>query len=259
MKIALKRPLVFFDLETTGIDIVNDRIVEISIVKLFPDGRDRLVVEHRLNPGRPIPAEASAIHHIYDADVAGKPTFRELAPELFKLFEDADIAGYNSNKFDLPMLIEEFARAGVSFPLAGRNLIDVQNIFYKKEPRTLSGALKFYCGEDLDNAHAAIYDTLATLKVLEGQLDKYPDLENDVEALAEFSRLNKNVDLSGRIILNDNDEPVFNFGKHRGKRVFDVFRNDPSFYSWMLNAAFAKNTKDELMKLKFKYDQQNGR
>ncbi|MCM1377648.1 MAG: 3'-5' exonuclease [Clostridium sp.] len=255
--LSLKRPLIFFDLETTGIDISKDRIVEISIIKVFPDGQENLCKTRRINPEMHIPAEASAVHKIFDEDVKDCPTFREISKSLLELFENSDIAGYNSNKFDLPLLIEEFARAGLPFQLSGRNLVDVQNIFYKKEPRTLSGALKFYCGKDLENAHTSMADTQATLDVLIGQLDKYPDLDTDVESLANFSRINKNVDLAGRIILNDYGEPVFNFGKHKGSKVFDVFRKEPSFYNWMLQGTFAKNTKDELMKLHFQYLNQN--
>lgn len=255
MKLSLERPLIFFDLETTGVDVSNDRIVEISLIKLFPDGSEPLRRVRRINPGCHIPEAASAVHHITDEDVASEPSFREVAKSLLSIFEDSDIAGYNSNKFDLPLLIEEFARVGLKFELKGRRLIDVQNIFYKKEPRTLTGALRFYCGRELENAHSAMSDTQATLDVLLGQLEMYPDLGCDVESLAEFSRLNNNVDLAGRIVLNDNNEAIFNFGKHKGKRVFDVLRDEPSFYSWMMAGTFAKNTKDELRKLKFKFDE----
>lgn len=255
MNLLLKRPLVFFDLETTGVDISNDRIVEISIIKLFPDGSEPFKKVRRINPGCHIPEAASAVHHITDKDVASEPSFREIAKSLMKIFDDSDIAGYNSNKFDLPLLIEEFARCGLKFELAGRKLIDVQNIFYKKEPRTLSGALRFYCGRDLENAHSAMADTEATLDVLLGQLERYDDLKNDIEYLADFSKLNNNVDLAGRIVLDDEGNAVFNFGKHKGKQVFDVFRDEPSFYNWMMQGTFAKNTKDELRKLKYKYDE----
>lgn len=243
MKLNLERPLVFFDLETTGTNIVADRIVELSYIKVFPDGKEEEKTR-RINPGIPIPPESTAIHHITDEDVKDAPTFRQVARSLAEIFEGCDLAGYNSNKFDIPLLIEEFARAGVSFSLAGRNLIDVQNIFHKMEQRTLVAAYKFYCGKDLEAAHSANADTMATYEVLKSQLDRYPELKNDMRELAEFSRSGRNVDLAGRVVLNDKDVPVFNFGKHKGRPVSEVFRREPSFYSWMMQGDFAKNTKD---------------
>ncbi|MDE5887890.1 MAG: 3'-5' exonuclease [Muribaculaceae bacterium] len=257
MKLKLERPLIFFDLETTGTNITHDRIVELSYIKVFPDGTDERKTR-RLNPEMPIPAESTAIHHITDADVANEPTFRQIANSLLKIFEGCDIAGYNSNKFDVPVLMEEFGRCGLNFDIAGRRFIDVQNIFHKKEQRTLVAAYKFYCGKPLEDAHSALADTDATYQVLLGQLEMYDDLENDVEYLAKFSSAGRNVDLAARIVLNDKDEPVFNFGKHKGKTVREVLRREPSFYDWMMQGDFPKNTKDVLTQLKFKYKESRG-
>lgn len=252
MKLKLERPLIFFDLETTGTNVTHDRIVELSYIKVYPDGTEERKTR-RLNPEIPIPAESTAIHHITDADVANEPTFRQIAKSLLEIFDGCDIAGYNSNKFDVPVLMEEFGRCGLNFDIAGRHFIDVQNIFHKKEQRTLVAAYKFYCGEDLTDAHAANADTEATYKVLLGQLAMYDDLENDVEFLAKFSAVGRNVDLAARIVLNDKDEPIFNFGKHKGKTVKEVLRKEPSFYDWMMQGDFPKNTKDVLTQLKFQY------
>lgn len=252
MKLNLKRPLIFFDLETTGTNITHDRIVELSYIKVYPDGSDERKTR-RLNPEMHIPEESSAIHGIYDKDVAGEPTFRQIAKSLLEIFEGCDIAGYNSNKFDVPVLMEEFGRCGINFDVNGRNFIDVQNIFHKKEQRTLVAAYRFYCGAELENAHSALADTEATYKVLLGQLERYDDLENDVESLAKFSTVGRNVDLAARIVLNDKDQPVFNFGKHKGRTVKEVLRREPSFYDWVMQGDFPKNTKDVLTQLKFKY------
>lgn len=243
MKLKLERPLIFFDLETTGTNITKDRIVEFSYIKVMPDGTDESKTR-RLNPEMPIPPGATAIHHITDEMVKNEPTFRQIAKSLLSIFDGCDIAGYNSNKFDVPLLIEEFARAGLNFDIRGRRFIDVQNIFHKMEQRTLVAAYKFYCGKNLEDAHSALADTRATYEVLLGQLERYPQLENDVDKLSEFSRSGRNVDLAGRVVLNDKDEPVFNFGKHRGEPVKEVFRREPSFYSWMMQGDFSKNTKD---------------
>lgn len=248
MKLNLERPLIFFDLETTGTNIVSDRIVEISLIKVYPDGSEERK-SRKINPERPIPAESTAIHHITDEMVANEPTFRQIANSLAKIFEGSDVAGYNSNKFDVPLLIEEFSRAGVKFEMEGRRFIDVQNIFHKMEQRTLTAAYRFYCGKELTEAHSADADTQATYEVLLGQLERYEDLKNDVDYLAEFSRGFRAVDLAGRIVLDDSDQPVFNFGKHKGHRVLDVFRREPSFYSWMMQGDFPKNTKDVITKL----------
>lgn len=252
MELKLERPLIFFDLETTGTNILKDRIVEISAIKLWPDGREE-VKSRRVNPECHIPEEATAVHHITDDDVRECPTFGKLAKSMHAFFEGSDIAGFNSNKFDVPLLIEEFARQGLSFNVSDRRFIDVQNIFHKMEQRTLVAAYRFYCGKNLEDAHSATADTRATLEVLKSQLDRYPDLENDVEKLAEFSRQGRNLDLAGRIVLNDKDEPVFNFGKHKGKRVCDVLRTEPSFFAWIMQGEFSRNTKDVLMQLKAKY------
>lgn len=254
MELNIKRPIIFFDLETTGTNVTRDRIVELSYLKIYPDGRKEEKCR-RINPEMHIPEASTAVHHITDEDVADAPTFRQVSKALYEIFDDCDIAGYNSNKFDVPLLMEEFSRAGITFQTAGRRFIDVQNIFHKMEQRTLVAAYKFYCGGDLENAHSAMADTRATYEVLLGQLERYPDLQNDVEFLAKFSGGSRNVDLAGRIVLDDNDEEVFNFGKHRGKKVKDVLRREPSFFDWMMQGDFAKNTKDVLMALKYKYQQ----
>lgn len=248
MELKLKRPLIFFDLETTGTNITTDRIVELSYIKVYPDG-SKEEKTRRLNPGMPIPAAATAVHHITDEMVKDEPSFRQISKALLAIFEGCDIAGYNSNKFDVPLLIEEFGRAGLNFEVSGRRFIDVQNIFHKMEQRTLVAAYKFYCGKNLEDAHSALADTQATYEVLLGQLERYPDLENDVDKLADFSKSGKSVDLSGRIVLNDKDVPVFNFGKHKGQSVVEVFRKEPSFYTWMIQGDFAKNTKDVITAL----------
>lgn len=245
MKLNLTRPLVFFDLETTGTSITRDRIVEISYLKVYPDGSTEEKCR-RINPGMHIPEASTAIHKITDEDVKDCPTFPAIAKSLNEQLLDCDIAGYNSNKFDVPLLIEEFARAGINFQLAGRRFIDVQNIFHKMEQRTLVAAYRFYCGKELEGAHGALYDTRATYEVLLGQLERYENLDNDVEKLAEFSRAGRGVDLASRVVLDDNDVPVFNFGKHKGRPVKQVFREEPSFYSWIMQGDFPKNTKDVL-------------
>lgn len=252
IKLNLERPIIFFDLETTGTNVTHDRIVEISYIKVFPDGHEEKK-SRRLNPEMPIPAASTAVHHITDDDVKNEPTFRQIAKSLLDIFNGCDIAGYNSNKFDVPVLMEEFGRCGINFDIAGRRFIDVQNIFHKMEQRTLVAAYKFYCGAELEGAHSALADTQATYEVLLGQLKKYSDLQNDVEFLAKFSSIGKNLDLAARIVLDDNDVPVFNFGKHKGKRVKDVLRREPSFFDWVMQGDFPKNTKDVLCQLKYKY------
>lgn len=252
MKLNLSRPLIFFDLETTGTNVTRDRIVEISYIKVFPDGSEEKKCR-RINPEMPIPPASTAVHHITDEDVRNEPTFRQIAKSLNEIFEGCDIAGYNSNKFDVPLLMEEFGRCGINFDVAGRHFVDVQNIFHKMEQRTLVAAYRFYCGKELEGAHNALADTQATLEVLKEQIKKYPDLENNVEALAKFSSVGRNIDLAARIILDDNDEPVFNFGKHKGKPVRDVLRKEPSFFDWMMQGDFPKNTKDVLCQLKYKF------
>jgi DNA polymerase-3 subunit epsilon len=259
MQLALKNPLLFFDIESTGLNVASDRIVEISIVKVSPGGpgqpNDVEVKTRRLNPTIPITPGAQAVHGISDEDVKDCPTFKQVAKSLAKFMEGCDIAGYNSLKFDIPMLAEEFLRAGVDFDFRKRKLVDVQNIFHKKEQRTLKAAYKFYCGQNLDNAHSAEADTMATYEVLEAQLDRYANdeedpLQNDVAYLAKYSCQNRLVDYAGRIVLDDNDEPVFNFGKHRGRRVVDVLTKEPSYYSWMMDGDFTLDTKQQLTRIK---------
>ena len=255
MKLNLKRPLIFFDLETTGTNITRDRIVELSYIKVYPDGSQEEKCR-RLNPEMPIPAASTAVHHISDEDVKEAPTFKKIAKSLFEIFEGCDIAGYNSNKFDVPLLIEEFNRCGINFDIAGRHFIDVQNIFHKMEQRTLVAAYRFYCGKELEGAHSALADTQATLEVLKEQIKKYSELENDVEKLAEFSSGGRNLDLMARIVLDDQDRPIFNFGKHKGKTVKEVLKKEPSFFDWMMQGDFPKNTKDVLCQLKYQYSKE---
>lgn len=252
MELNLKNPIVFFDLETTGTNTVHDRIVEISFLKVSPNGK-KDVKTRRINPEMPIPAEATAVHHITDDDVKDCPTFRQIAKSLAEQLEGCDLAGYNSSRFDVPLLAEEFLRAGIDVDFSKKKFIDVQIIFHKKEERTLKAAMKFYCGKELEDAHSAEADTVATYEVLKAQLDKYDDLENDIEKLsAEYSSFNNNVDLAGRIILDDKGVEVFNFGKHKGKSVREVLKNEPSFYAWMMDADFPLNTKQVLTKIRLK-------
>lgn len=243
MKLNLKNPIIFFDLETTGVDPAKDRIVEISMVKIMPDGR-REVKTRRLNPEMPIPPAATAVHGITDDDVKNEPVFRAVAKSLAAYIDGCDFAGYNSNKFDIPVLAEEFLRAGLDVDLKRHKFIDVQNIFHKMEQRTLVAAYKFYCGKELNDAHSAEADTLATCEVLEAQLDRYADtLENDVDFLAEFSERGKSADYAGRILYDDKGEEIFGFGKHKGRSVAQVFRDEPSYYAWMMNGDFPLYTK----------------
>ncbi len=250
MKLNLKRPIIFFDLETTGIDTVHDRIVELCYIKVWPNGNEESKAM-RINPMMHIPEQSSNIHGIYDDDVKDCPTFKDIAADLLKVMEGSDLAGFNSNKFDIPLLCEEFLRAGFNFDITNSQCVDVQNIYHKLERRTLIAAYKYYCGKDLENAHSAMADTRATLEVLEAQLDRYPeDLKNDISFLAEFSRMNNNVDFAGRIIRNDKGVEVFNFGKHRGKAVADVLRRiDPNYYPWMMQGDFPQNTKQVLTRI----------
>lgn len=250
MQLNLKNPLVFFDLETTGTNITTDRIVEISYLKVMPNGEE-VSKTYRVNPEMHIPEQASQVHGIYDNDVADCPTFKELAKVLAREFEGCDLAGYNSNRFDIPLLAEEFERVGVNIDLSKRKFVDVQVIFHKMEQRTLSAAYKFYCKKDLENAHSADADTRATYEVLKAQLDRYPQLQNDVAVLSEMT-YNRNVDFAGRIVYNDQDEEVFNFGKYKGMRVVDVLHRDPGYYSWIMNGDFALNTKRVLTNIRLR-------
>jgi len=254
MKVNLKRPLAFIDLETTGIDIATDKIVEISILKLFPNQNKELKTI-RINPGIPIPQSASAVHGISNDDVKDEPEFKSVAKDLATFLEGCDLAGFNSLKFDIPLLVEEFLRADIDFDIHKRRHIDIQNIFHKKEKRTLEAAYLFYCDKTLENAHSAEADTLATFEVLEAQLDKYDDLENDVEFLADFSKRGNQIDTAGRIVANEKGDAVFNFGKYKGQVVQDVFKRDPSYYSWMMKGNFTLHTKKVLSDLRLKMAQ----
>jgi DNA polymerase-3 subunit epsilon len=255
MKLNLTKPIVFFDLETTGVDVATDRIVEICLIRLEPNG-NRQSMTLRLNPERHIPEESSSVHGIYDADVKDCPTFREKATELKNIFDGCDLAGFNSNRFDIPLLAEEFIRAGVVIDLNTPRRVDVQNIYHKLERRTLVAAYKFYCNKDLENAHSALADTEATLEVLEAQLDHYPDeLQNDIDFLATYSSRDNFVDFAGRFAYNDKGEETVNFGKHKGRLVKDVLRIEPSYYNWMMQSDFTMNTKQVLTRLKYKYSQ----
>jgi len=249
MSLKLNRPLVFFDLETTGTDVMKDRIVEMSFVKLFPDGK-REEKTKRVNPQMPIPKEATEIHGITDEDVAGEHTFAEYAKSLVTWLKGCDLAGFNSNHFDVPVLIEEFNRVGVDYSIDDVNLIDVFNIYRKKEKRNLEAAYKFYCNKELKDAHSASADINATLEVLLAQVDHYEDLaDSTVQSLAEYSS-SGSLDLMGRIVRNDAGVPVFNFGKYKGKPVSEVFEKDTSYYSWMMNGEFETSTKDVITKIK---------
>lgn len=243
MSLKLVRPIIFFDLETTGTNITKDRIVEISLIKVMPDGTES-EQSTRINPEMHIPAEATEIHHITDADVADKPTFKSLASKLVKFFEGCDLGGFNSNRFDIPMLIEEFRRAGITFDISRTKMVDVQTIYHKREPRTLSAAYKFYCGKNLDEAHSASADTRATYEVLKAQLQYYGDLPTDIDGLAEYSSHGRNVDFVGRLVWNDDKKEVINFGKHKGKLAEQVLRDDPGYYGWIMQGDFPQNTKD---------------
>lgn len=250
MKLNLKNPLVFFDLESTGLNVATDRIVEISAVKIFPNG-DQEIKTKRINPTIPISPEAQAVHGISDEDVKDCPTFKQIAKSLAEWMKGCDIAGFNSSKYDIPLLAEEFLRADINFDFRKRKHIDVQNIFHKMEKRTLVAAYKFYCHKDLTQAHSAEADTLATYEVLKAQLDMYPDdLKNDVDFLSEFSTKSQFADYAGRIILNEENKPVFNFGKHKGELVTEVLTKEPSYYSWMMKGDFTLDTKRVLTDIK---------
>ena len=252
MKLNLKIPIIFFDLETTGVDVSKDRIVEICYIKVFPNGNETSRTM-RINPGMHIPEQSSAVHGITDDDVKDCPLFKDVAKEIANDFEGCDIAGFNSNRFDLPMLAEEFLRAHVDIDLSRHRAIDVQVIYHKLEQRTLSAAYKFYCGMELQNAHSALADTRATYEILKAQLDKYPeDLQNDMEYLSKYSSFTRNVDFAGRIVYDDNNNEIFNFGKYKGERVDVVLQRDPGYYSWMMNGDFPLNTKQVLTKIKLK-------
>ena len=252
MKLNLKNPLVFFDLETTGTNISADRIVEICYLKVYPNGNEEAKTL-RINPEMHIPEASTAIHGIHDEDVADCPTFKEVAKDIAKDIEGADIAGFNSNRFDVPVLVEEFLRAGIDIDLSRRKFIDVQVIYHKLEQRTLSAAYKFYCGKNLEDAHTAEADTRATYEVLKAQLDKYPDvLNNDSQFLSEYSSYSRNVDFAGRIVYDDQNVEVFNFGKYKGQPVAEILQRDPGYYGWILNGDFTLNTKNVLTKIRLR-------
>jgi DNA polymerase-3 subunit epsilon len=251
MELKLSKPLLFFDLETTGISIGRDRIVEISLLKVFPNGNKE---SHTwlVNPEIEIPKEASDIHGITNERVVTEPTFKELAPKINELIKGCDLAGFNSNRFDIPLLAEEMLRAGIDFDMKGTLAIDVQVIFHKKEERTLAAAYKFYCGKKLENAHSAEADTMATYEILKAQLEKYEDLENDVNFLNSYSSHSKRADLAGFIMFNDQDEEIFTFGKHKGKKVVDILEMDHGYFSWIQNADFPLYTKKVLTAIKLR-------
>jgi DNA polymerase-3 subunit epsilon len=248
MQLNIKRPLVFFDLETTGINIVKDRIVEISCLKLMPDGKEESKT-WRINPQIAIPEQATAIHGITDEDVKDCPTFPELAHTIAELLEGCDLAGFNSNRFDIPLLAEELLRAGIDINMNERKCIDVLTIYHKKEPRNLKMAYKYYCKKELTEAHQAANDTRATYEVLMSQLDKYPELENDVDTLATYSSFTNHVDFAGRMIYNEKGEEVFHFGKHKGRLVSEVLKIDTCYYSWIMQGDFSLDTKKKLTEI----------
>lgn len=251
MELNLKKPIVFFDLETTGINIAKDRIVEISILKVFPNGNKESKT-WLVNPEIEIPAEAAAIHGITNERVVTEPTFKELAKEVERMIEGCDLAGFNSNRFDIPLLAEEMLRVGVDFDMKNRVAVDVQVIYHKKEQRTLSAAYKFYCDKELTDAHSAEADTNATYEILKAQLDKYDDLENDIKFLNEYSAHKKRADFAGFIVFNDKDEETFTFGKYKGKPVAEVLEKDKGYYSWIQNADFPLYTKKVLTTIKLR-------
>jgi DNA polymerase III subunit epsilon len=251
MSIQLKKPIVFFDLETTGINIVTDRIVEIAYLKVYPDGKEESAC-YRVNPTIPIGAEATRIHGITNADVKDAPEFKAIARDLAKIFDGADFAGYNSNKFDIPLLAEEFLRAEVDFDMKKRRFVDVQVIFHKMEQRTLGAAYKFYCDKNLENAHSALADTLATYEILKAQIERYDELKDDIESLSKFSTQTRSADFAGRIVYNDKDVEIFNFGKYKGIPVEEIFEKEPGYYSWMMNGDFPLFTKKVITAIKLR-------
>lgn len=264
MQLNLSKPLVFFDIESTGVNVGQDKIIEICLFKVFPDGNQE-IRNYRINPERHIPEEVTQIHGITDQDVKDKPTFKELAPEINAFIGNSDLAGYNSNKFDVPILVEEFLKSGVEFDISKRKFVDVMNIFHKMESRTLKAAYKFYCQKELVDAHSAQADTLATYEILIAQLKRYKDVEyedrqgniskpvvNDVSALYEFTKNSHWVDLVGHLVYNSKGQECINFGKHKGKLAEEVFKTDPSYYSWMMNADFPLSTKKIITEIKLR-------
>lgn len=262
MNLSLIRPLAIFDLETTGLNITKDRIVEIAIIKVHPNG-DEEYFSKRVNPEMEIPEETSLIHGIYNKNIENEPKFSEIADELVSFLGDADLAGYNSNKFDIPVLSEELLRVGNTFDVSNRKFVDVQNIFHKMEQRTLAAAYKFYCNKEIENAHNALADTTATWEVLKAQIEKYDTLEKNIDSLSDFSKAgNYNLlDFAGRLAINENNEAVYNFGKNKGKTIKEIAISEPGYYGWMLNADFPLYTKQclkiEMEKIKKEIDSDN--
>lgn len=251
MELKLHRPICFFDLETTGIDVAKDKIVEIAILKVFPNGNKESKT-WLVNPGIPIPESSSKIHGITDEKVANEPLFKELAPHVYQMIKDSDLAGFNSDRFDIPLLAEELLRAGIDFDLGNRVSVDIQTIFHKKEERTLSAAYKFYCNQVLENAHSAMADTTATYEILKAQLDRYDDLENDIKFLADYTTRKKSVDFAGFIALNEDGKEIFTFGKHKGGIVEEILEREPGYYGWIQNADFPLFTKKVLTSIKLR-------
>lgn len=248
MKLELQRPLIVFDLETTGLNISTDRIVELCMIKIFPNNKQEIKHEY-INPTIPIPLEITEIHGITDQQVKNSPTFKDIAKDLEKFIDDSDFAGFNSNKFDFPMLVQEFCRAEIDFAIENRKFIDAQRIFHAKEPRNLSAAYQFYCDKTLENAHSAKADTLATWEIIEAQIEKYDDLKPTVDFLNKLSGNSKLVDLAGRFIKNDAGNVLFNFGKFKGKKVLDILAKEKGYYEWMMRGEFPENTKRVLTRL----------
>ncbi|MGV1012501.1 MAG: exonuclease domain-containing protein [Flavobacterium sp.] len=251
MELKLNRPICFFDLETTGIEVAKDRIVEISIFKVFPNGTTESKT-WLVNPTIPIPPQTTAVHGITDEKVANEPTFKELASQVHNMIKDSDLGGYNSDRFDIPLLAEELLRAEVDFDMKNRVSVDVQTIFHKKEERTLSAALKFYCGTNLENAHSAEADTMATYEILKAQLDRYDDLDNDMKWLSEYTTRKKSVDFAGFIALNKEGKEIFTFGKNKGQLVEDILEKEPGYYGWIQGADFPLYTKKVLTAIKLR-------
>ncbi|MDO5035793.1 MAG: exonuclease domain-containing protein [Porphyromonas sp.] len=256
-QLHLERPIVFFDLETTGTNPQRDRIIEFSFLKIHPDGKEE-VLNSYVNPEIPIPAESTEVHGITDEDVASAPTFAIIGKEVAAFIENSDLAGYNCSRFDIPLLAEEFLRAEIPVDLrTNRRVVDVQTIFHKREQRTLVAAYDFYCDKVLEEAHSAEADTRATYEVLRGQLYKYQDLPNDVKALDAYTHFTRNVDYAGRFVYDENDVEVFNFGKHKGRPVMEVLRREPSYYNWMMESDFPRDTKHQLTRIKMRLDNQS--
>ncbi|MGO4290959.1 exonuclease domain-containing protein [Chitinophaga sp. RAB17] len=245
--LLLKRPLAVIDLETTGTNVASDRIIEIAIIKVFPDKTTQSKVK-RINPGMPIPAGSTAIHGIKDEDVKDAPTFKQAAHELKQFMDNCDLAGYNSNRFDIPLLVEEFLRAEIEFDVSKRKFVDVQRIFHLMEKRTLGAAYKFYCDKQLENAHSAEADALATYEILEAQLGRYEQLQEDIDSLADFTKEEDYIDFARRLVMQGGNE-VFNFGKYKGRSVREVLKAEPQYYDWMMKADFPLNTKQKLSEI----------